>query len=57
MEFHEWLNTCIKTGNLCDAYKDKALDAKSKLALMRLALDSNGSSYLCEMQAKGYPLS
>ena len=28
MEFHEWLNTCIKTGNLCDAYKDKALDAK-----------------------------
>lgn len=57
MEFYEWLNTCIKTGNLCDAYKDKALDAKSKLALMRLVLDSNGSSYLCEMQAKGYPLS
>ena len=57
MEFHEWLNTCIKTGNLCDAYKDKALDAKSKLALMRLALDANGCSYLCEMQAKGYPLS
>ena len=57
MEFHEWLNTCIKTGNLCDVYKDKALDAKSKLALMRLALDANGSSYLCEMQAKGYPLS
>ena len=20
MEFHEWLNTCIKTGNLCDVY-------------------------------------
>ena len=57
MEFHEWLNTCIKTGNLCDVYKDKALDAKSKLALMRLALDANGCSYLCEMQAKGYPLS
>lgn len=57
MEFHEWLNSVIKSGNLCDAYKDKALDAKSKLALVRLCLDSNGASYLCEMQAKGYPLS
>lgn len=57
MEFHEWLNSVIKSGNLCDMYKDKALDAKSKLALVRLCLDSNGSSYLCEMQAKGYPLS
>lgn len=57
MEFHEWLNSVIKSGNLCDVYKDKALDAKSKLALVRLCLDSNGASYLCEMQAKGYPLS
>ena len=24
---------------------------------MRLALDANGCSYLCEMQSKGYPLS
>ena len=47
MEFYEWLNTCIKTGNLCDAYKENALDAKSKLALVRLGLDSNGASYLC----------
>lgn len=57
MEFYEWLNNVIKNGLLCDAYKDMALDAKSKLALMRLCLDSNGASYLCEMQAKGYPLS
>lgn len=57
MDFRTWLQSVIKSGNLCDIYKEKALDAKSKATLMNLCLDSNGSSYLCEMQAKGYPLS
>ena len=57
MDFKNWLQSVIKSGNLCDVYKDKALDAKSKVALMKLCLDANGCSYLCEMQAKGYPLS
>lgn len=57
MDFRTWLQKVISTGNLCDVYKEKALDATSKLALMRLCLDANGCSYLCEMQAKGYPLS
>ena len=57
MDFRTWLQKVISTGNLCDFYKEKALDATSKLSLMRLCLDANGCSYLCEMQAKGYPLS
>jgi hypothetical protein len=57
MYFKNWLQSVIKSGNLCDVYKDNALDAKSKVALMKLCLDANGCSYLCEMQAKGYPLS
>lgn len=57
MDFKTWLQSVIKSGNLCDVYKDKAMDAKSKVALMKLCLDANGASYLCEMQAKGYPLS
>lgn len=57
MDFKSWLNKVIETGNLCNEYKDKALDAKSKASLMQLCLDSNGASYLCEMDAKGLPLS
>lgn len=57
MDFKSWLNKVIETGNLCNEYKDKALNAKSKASLMQLCLDSNGSCYLCEMDAKGLPLS
>ena len=57
MDFNSWLHKVIETGNLCNEYKDKALDASSKLQLMRLAMDSNGCSYLCEMQSKGIELS
>lgn len=56
MNFTTWLHKVVESGNLCDAYKDKALEAKSKLALVKLCLDSNGASYLCEMQAKGFAL-
>ena len=57
MKFKEWLNKVIETGNLCSSYKDKALDAKSKKALIDLCLDSNGVSYLMEMESKGISLS
>lgn len=56
MDFNTWINKVIESGNLCVEYKEKVDDAKSKLQLMNLCLDSNGSSYLCEMQEKGYPL-
>lgn len=56
MEFNEWLNTCIKTGNLCNEYKDKALSARSKMDLIRLCFDANGIYYLQEMQSKGLGL-
>lgn len=57
MDFNTWINTVIKTGNLCEDYKVKVDDAKSKLQLMQVVLDANGSSFLQEMQAKGMPLS
>lgn len=57
MKFKEWLNKVIETGNLCSSYKDKALDAKSKKTLIDLCLDSNGASYLMEMESKGISLS
>ena len=57
MDFNTWLHKVIETQNLCNEYKDKALHATSKVQLMRLAMDANGASYLCEMQAKGIPLS
>lgn len=56
MDFKEWLNSVISSGNLCNEYKDKALNAQSHLSLMRLVLDSNGSTYLCEMASKGFML-
>lgn len=56
MDFNTWINKVIESGNLCVEYKAKVDDAKSKLQLMHLCLDSNGSTYLCEMQEKGYPL-
>lgn len=57
METTKWLHRVIDAGLLCGNYKTMALEAKSKIALMDIVLDSNGASYLCEMQAKGFPLS
>lgn len=56
MKFKEWLDRIIDAGLLCGAYQSKTLDAKSKKHLMDIILDSNGASYLCEMQAKGFEL-
>lgn len=56
MDFNMWLNSVIKSGNLCNEYKDKAVSAKSKMELIRLCFDANGASYLQEMQSKGFEL-
>lgn len=56
MRFSEWINKIIESGLLCEAYTDKVEEAKSKKRLMDIVLDSNGQSYLCEMQAKGMAL-
>ena len=56
MRYSEWIKSVIESGNLCGAYQDKTMNAKSKLDLVRICLDANGASYLCEMQAKGIPL-
>lgn len=56
MTFSDWLNKVIENGKLCDNYTSKAIDAKSKLSLIRLALDANGVSYLQEMQSSGFAL-
>ena len=52
----DWIEILNKNGLLCGNYNDKALSAHSKKQLMDLVLDSNGSSYLQEMSAKGYGL-
>lgn len=56
MDFNEWL--CKLRGNnlLCASYSEKVDVAKSKKQLMDIVLDANGSTYLCEMDSKGFPL-
>lgn len=56
MKFSEWITKVIESGLLCEAYTDKVEEAKTKKRLMDIVLDSNGQSYLCEMQAKGMAL-
>lgn len=56
MKFNEWLNSVIGAGLLCGNYRDKALNAQSKINLMNIVLDANGASYLCETQSKGFAL-
>ena len=56
MKFREWLDSVIDAGLLCGNYRNKALDAQSKINLMDLCLDANGASYLCETQSKGFAL-
>lgn len=56
MSYKEWMQKVIETGNLCGNYQDKVNEAGSKLALMRIVLDANGSSFLSEMQSMGLEL-
>ena len=56
MSFKEWINNIIKEGHLCESYEQKVKSSSTKLSLMRLCLDANGASYLCEMDSLGYQL-
>ena len=56
MDFKEWIQEIIKSGNLCSDYTSKVNNAKSNMELIKLCYDANGASYLCEMDAKGFPL-
>lgn len=56
MKVQDWLNGLIDKGLVCDEYTKKVVDASSKAQLINVLLDANGISFLCEMDAKGYPL-
>lgn len=56
MKFSEWINKVMESGHLCAEYTDKVHEARSKRALMDVCLDSNGSKFLQEMDAKGLML-
>lgn len=56
MKIQEWLNTLLEKGLVCEQYAQKIECASSKAQLINLLLDANGASFLCEMDAKGFPL-
>lgn len=56
MKVLDWLNGIISSGDLCKEYADKVEMSKSKKALMDVVLDSNGSTWLCEMAKRGNAL-
>ena len=56
MTFNDWIKNIIDTGNLCGQYTAKVHDAISKKSIMDIVLDSNGLSFLLEMQEKGLGL-
>lgn len=56
MKVVDWLNKVIDSNILCEGYCEKVKKAKGKKSLMDIVLDANGSTWLCEMDAKGNPL-
>lgn len=56
MKTTEWLNNIQREGLVCSDYMRKIQSAQSKKQLIDLLLDSNGVSFLPEMDDKGFPL-
>ena len=54
--FEEWVRKIVDADELCASYYKKVSKAMSNKQLIDIAMDSNGISYLCEMQAKGIAL-
>lgn len=54
--FEDWIEEILNANKLCSEYKDKVDKAMSNKRLVDIVLDSNGVSYLCEMEEKGIPL-
>lgn len=55
-DFEQWIKMIVDADELCANYYDKVNKALSNKQLVDIALDSNGASYLCEMQSKGLAL-
>lgn len=56
MNYKEWMSNIQSSGNLCSSYCDKVNGALSKKNIVDVVLDSNGVSFLMEMQSKGFEL-
>lgn len=56
MEFKDWISEVRGNGLLCASYSEKVDNAKSKKQLLDVVLDSNGVSFLCEMDSHGLAL-
>lgn len=54
--FEQWINRLNESDELCAEYYGKVRKSVSNKQLVDICLDSNGISYLCEMQAKGIAL-
>ena len=56
MKVHEWIKKMVDAGFTCDAYTGKLNSSVSKKDIIDVCLDANGITFLCDMQAKGFPL-
>lgn len=55
-DFNDWIKQITETDNLCANYYKKVQNAKSSKQLMDIVMDSNGMSFLPEMEAHGVAL-
>lgn len=54
--FEEWIRKIVDADELCASYYKKVTRAMSNKQLVDIAMDSNGMSYLCEMEQRGLAL-
>lgn len=54
--FEEWIKKITLADELCASYYDKVKKSVSNKRLVDIVTDSNGMTYLCEMEQKGMPL-
>lgn len=51
-ELLKWVSDLYKSDNICLQYYDKIKKAKTKKRIVDIAIDSNGCSFLCDMESK-----
>lgn len=51
-ELLKWVSDLSKSDNICLQYYDKIKKAKTKKRIVDIAIDSNGCSFLCDMESK-----
>lgn len=54
--FENWIKEIVDAGELCKDYQLLVGKAISNKQLFDIACDSNGASYLCQMESKGHAL-